>query len=68
MFGPRVDQGHVEPVMCELAAGVAADGAGADHRDALIHDPITPLVVAALVATSRFDPIGSVLDWPRVAE
>ena len=40
MLGPRVDQGHVEPVMREVAAGIAADRAGADHRDALIHDLI----------------------------
>ena len=40
MFGPGIDQGHVEPVMRELAAGVAADGASADHRNPLRHDLI----------------------------
>ncbi len=40
VLGPRVDQGHVEPVMRELAPGIAADCAGADHRDTLVHDLI----------------------------
>ena len=40
VLGPGIDQGHVEPVMRELAAGVAADRAGADHRNALLHDLI----------------------------
>src|SRR5215472_709827 len=34
MFRPGVDQGDVEPVMGELAAGIAADGAGPDDHDA----------------------------------
>ena len=36
MLGPRVDQRHVEPVMREVAAGIAADRAGPDHDDALV--------------------------------
>ena len=40
MLGPRIDQDHVEPVMREMAAGIAADRARADHCNALFHDLI----------------------------
>ena len=42
VLGPGVDQGHVEPVMREVAASIAADRTGADHRNALVHD-VVPL-------------------------
>ncbi len=38
VLGPGVDQGHVETVMRELAAGIAADRAGADDGNAFFHD------------------------------
>src|SRR2546430_10816747 len=37
MLGPGVDQRDVEPVMREVSGGVAADCAGADDDDALVH-------------------------------
>src|ERR1700674_2206220 len=43
MLGPRVDDRHVEPVMREVSAGIAADRAGPDNDDALIH--LLPLSV-----------------------
>ena len=43
VLGPGIDQRHVEPVMGELTAGIAADGTGADDGDAFLHDllPLT---------------------------
>ena len=38
MLGPGIDQDDVEPVMREMAAGIAADRPGADDRNALVHD------------------------------
>ena len=38
MLRPWVNQDHIEPVMREVTPGIAADRAGADHRDALAHD------------------------------
>ena len=37
MLGPGIDQRHVEPVMREVPAGIAADRAGPDDDDALVH-------------------------------
>ncbi len=42
MLGPGVDQRDVEPVMCEMTAGIAADCAGTDHRNTLVHDLVLP--------------------------
>ena len=63
MLRPRVDQRHVEPVMREVAAGIAADRAGPDDDDALVL-PSAPseLSLRAQRSNLRRD---IWRDWPR---